>query len=141
MVAKRPDHYIQTSMSHPKLGTLPEGKQRRDAIHIAVAPVLAGQVLKPGQPIRLQRDRNRTAIAKDDPIGIVDPFLKEDVQPGQQFWMVLFPDTVQGLRHDWQHPSMDLEGFDDSLGSAWDCQGCETDDPPLDEAGCAPGCG
>lgn len=112
-------------MSHPKLGTLPEGVQKRDAIHIAIAPVLAGEVLKPGQPIRMQKDRSRTAIAKDEPIGIVDPFLKEDVQPGQQFWMVLYPETVTGLRHDWKHPGMDTEAFDEALADNWDCRGCE----------------
>ena len=39
------------------------------------------------------------------PVGIVDPFLKEPVEPGERFYIFLFPNTVTGLRHVWTHPA------------------------------------
>lgn len=35
------------------------------------------------------------------PVGIVDPFLRESVQPSQRFWLFLYPNTVTSLRHEW----------------------------------------
>jgi hypothetical protein len=33
----------------------------------------------------------------------VDPFLADPVQPGQMFWLFLYPQTITGLRHVWEH--------------------------------------
>src|ERR1700731_2150845 len=40
----------------PALGKLVEGDQRRDAIHVAVAPVVAARRLCPGQHVGLLED-------------------------------------------------------------------------------------
>lgn len=95
-------------MQHvPQLGILIEdGDRRRDAVHVAVAAVTAETRLSPGQHIGLVRADDMELVGPTERnIGIVDPFLTEDVEPGQRFWMFLYPDTISGLRHIWTHPA------------------------------------
>ena len=87
----------------------------RDAIHLAVENVEAGERLVPGERIGLGPDgkayaapgfranvvQGRTIKA----LGIVDPFLDVSfVQPGERFWLVVLPRTIRSLRHVWSHP-------------------------------------
>lgn len=93
----------------PKLGYLIEdGETRRDAIHIAVAPVEATCDLNPGQPIGLLEGSREQVGPTNNPIGIVDPFLKGKIKAGQRFWLFLYPNTVTGMRHYWKHPAFSL---------------------------------
>lgn len=87
------------------LGKIITTKQYRDAVHIAVAPVTAGERLHPGEPIGfVERDTTVVLGVPDcDSIGIVDPFLKDAVEKGQQFWMYLYPGSITSLRHEWTH--------------------------------------
>ncbi|HEY7426992.1 MAG TPA: hypothetical protein VH682_22345 [Gemmataceae bacterium] len=91
----------------PRLGQLIEdGDRRRDAIHIAVAPVTAAHRLAPGQHVGLVQEGNPERVGPcDRNIGVVDPFLKGEVEPGQRFWLFLYPGTITGLRHVWTHPA------------------------------------
>lgn len=93
----------------PRLGQLiSDGDRRRDAIHIAIAPVTAAVRLAPGDHVGFFREGNLDLFAHCDrsrTIGIVDPFLTADVEPGQRFWLFLYPGTVTGLRHVWTHPA------------------------------------
>lgn len=85
------------------LGQIIPENSGRDAIHVAVEPMLAAEKLFPGQHVGITPDG---ASAKaGELIGIVDPFLAGMVFPGQRFWMLLFPRTITGLRHVWTHPS------------------------------------
>lgn len=78
-------------------------KKERDAIHIAIAPMVAGQDLNPGQHITLKSKGSNIAVAAKKGIGIVDPFLKTTVAKGQEFWMCLYPNTIKSLKHVWEH--------------------------------------
>jgi hypothetical protein len=89
-----------------KIGQIIMGDQTRDAIHMAIAPVIASHRLYPGQPIALGND----GFAYGPPavsIGIVDPFLTKVVQEGQKFWVFLNPSSITSLRHDWTHPAFE----------------------------------
>jgi hypothetical protein len=76
------------------VGRLVEGDPGRDAIHVAVIPMLAVRQMQPGEHLAN---------------GIVDPFLKVPVQPGQRYWLFLYPGTVASLRHVWTHPAFSDE--------------------------------
>lgn len=90
------------------LGTHPiPDNSGRDAIHLAVEPVVAGHVLSPGQRVKI--DGGYAVAAAHDATGIVDPFLIGLVQSGQKFWFVVLPRTITSLRHVWSHPSFPEE--------------------------------
>lgn len=93
-------------MNHPHLGNLIDGDAKRDATHVAVAPVVAVEVLRPGDHIGFTEPGNSRKVGRKGvrPIGIVDPFLKTEVKPGQSFWMCMYPQSTQQLRHAWDHP-------------------------------------
>ena len=92
------------------LGKTPENNQK-DAVHVAIISVEAGQYLNPGAHVELKNDK---AFAKDPhsdfefkAVGIVDPFLKNGIKKGENFYLCLYPETVTGMRHEWNHPAFD----------------------------------
>lgn len=85
------------------LGTIIGDGQGRDAIHLAVEPVIAGQYLEVGEDVGFLPDGS-VGIC-DKPVGIVDPFLKAPVQRGQKFWLIVYPRQITSLRHVWTHPA------------------------------------
>ncbi len=94
------------------LGTILDNNQRRDAIHLAVEPVEAGENLRPGQHITVvDRVAYKTEVGKG--LVIVDPFLESGVKKGQKFWFVMYPRAVHSLRHVWTHPA-----FKDEVAAA-----------------------
>ena len=93
------------SNNHPILGKLIDTTAQRDAIHIAIAPVVATERLAPGQHIGFAEPGSVEKVHGVGPyIGIVDPFLKGAVMPGERFYMCLYQQTVTGMRHEWSHP-------------------------------------
>jgi hypothetical protein len=85
------------------LGSIISENEKRDAIHLAVEPVIAAHFLQPGQDVGLRSDGSATT---EDVklLGIVDPFLKEPVAEGERFWLVVYPRQITSLRHVWAHP-------------------------------------
>jgi hypothetical protein len=99
-------------MTEVKLGQIITGDSHRDAIHIAIAPVIAGEDIYPGSEVGLKYGTKDVVVVKDSvyglkPVGIVDPFLKHYVKKGEKCYVCLFPNTVTGLRHEWTHPAFD----------------------------------
>jgi hypothetical protein len=89
------------------IGQIIEVPRERDAIHVAVAPVVANGPLLPGEAISLLEDGS--ASVNPPFIGVVDPFLTRRVQAGERFWMFLRPGTITSLRHEWSHPAFATE--------------------------------
>lgn len=88
-----------------RLGHLITGPAARDAVHIAVAPVIADDRLFPGQPVGfIDGSKDRVGVSKS-PVGIVDPFLMAPVYKESRVWLFLFPGSITSLRHDWTHPA------------------------------------
>jgi hypothetical protein len=92
------------------LGKIHERVEKRDAIHLAVEPVEAGERLLPGEHIEV-RDGVAYGTDAGEGLGIVDPFLTRPVLKGQRFWFVMYPRMVHSLRHVWTHPA-----FPDEVG-------------------------
>lgn len=93
----------------PNLGQTPSRDARRDAVHIAVIPVVATHTLYPGHHVGINESGCAYApnydYRSDKTIGIVDPFLGGGVNKGEQFWLFLYPGTITSLRHVWTHPA------------------------------------
>lgn len=87
------------------LGMIHYKPEKRDAIHLAVDPVIAGCDLKAGQKIGIKDGVawpiNCSGIRYH---GIVDPFLPDGAKAGESFWFVMAPRMVTSLRHVWEHP-------------------------------------
>ena len=98
----------------------------RDAIHVAVLPVIsdeeyicAGMRLnfKYGSRTNVVRAKGREY---DDPgVGIADPFLIEEVKLGQRFFMFMKPGSVTGMRHHWNHAGVDTVFPEESESEKW----------------------
>jgi hypothetical protein len=89
------------------LGKTPE-TDKRDAVHVAIFPTVAGCLLHAGNHVELEHG---TAVLCEPGkgIGIVDPFLKNELKKGDRLYICLYPDTVTGMRHEWSHPAVDSQ--------------------------------
>lgn len=100
------------------LGTIIGDGAGRDAIHIAVEPCIAAELLVAADHVYL--DGGKAWLVDDScpgrGIGIVDPFLAVRCQPGERFWLLVYPRTITSLRHVWAHPA-----FADAEPAKSDC--------------------
>lgn len=124
-------------MSDVILGQLVSPTEQRDAIHVAVIPMLASEMLRPGQRVGIVGDG--IAGPSSDVVGIVDPFLLDVVPKHAGFWLCLLPNTVTGMRHHWVHPQFEARGqslhdlSEKAASEAWlreqcDDLGCDFED-------------
>lgn len=95
-----------SSQHTPEVGRLirKDDNARRDAIHIALEPVIAGEDLLPGDHIGFVDGEKTTMARVHNTLAIVDPLLKGTVKTGEMFWAWVYPGTVTSLRHEWEHP-------------------------------------
>lgn len=90
----------------PHLGALvPANEFRRDAIHVAVAPVVAGSPMMPGDHCRMVDWQTAYPCVSGKGVGVADPYLVGSIDTGDRFWLLLYPNTVTGMRHAWTHPA------------------------------------
>jgi hypothetical protein len=95
-------------MNELKIGTTPTGTEGRDAVHVAIVPAKASTTLMAGTPVGL--NAKGEAEANPTAIGVVDPFrLNRRVAQGEWFWLCLYPNTITGMRHVWQHPAFPVD--------------------------------
>ena len=86
------------------LGSIISENEKRDAIHLGVEPVIAGEKLHPGDHVSLKDGIAKRTLPTCG-VGIVDPFLPKGPEEGQRFWLVVYPRQITSLRHVWEHPS------------------------------------
>ncbi len=98
-------------MSKPLVGVILDDDviYNRDAIHIPIIPVYACEELNPADKITIKKysDGSYYASKSNTPVGIVDPYLKNTVKVGQQFYCHIKPGKIKKLWHQWTHPSFD----------------------------------
>ncbi len=98
------------------IGKKLRGDEQRDAIHIAIMPVVTSEdYMQPGQSVafvygttNMVRPCNPAYALK--PVGVLDPFYDRDyglIKKGTRMWLFLKPGTITGLRHEWTHPDVD----------------------------------
>lgn len=89
-----------------KIGKVLEGPGPKDAIHVAVVPVLLAEDMHPGDWVRVVGGKAYKADEKA--IGVIDPFLDEYLLFEDTWvYMLLIPNTITNLSHEWT-----LEEFD-----------------------------
>jgi hypothetical protein len=105
-----------------KLGQIIEqGREAtKDATHIAVAPVAAHCLLRPGDHVGVKDG----VTTYENAVGIIDPFLRRCVEKGELCWLYLYPGSITSLHHEWTHPafvsaSTPLGATDKSHAESW----------------------
>ena len=99
-------------------GLLPDDAGGRDAVHVAVFSAVSAEKLFPGQDVGTLSSaggQDMRVATGGNYVGIVDPYLKMAIMPGERFWVYLYPRTITGLAHRWSHPAFD----DDTAGQTY----------------------
>lgn len=75
----------------------------RDAVHVAVVQVTAGEDLHRGDHI------TKDGVKGVPEIGIVDPFIDRPIKKGEAFYLFLYPGSAEDLTHQYVHPVLDAD--------------------------------
>ena len=119
------------------IGRRPDDGERRDCIHIAIFPAIAAEDLRRGDEVGLVYGTANQIKCMDSvyglpAIGIVDPFFglagligrrqwadHLQIKKGERCWVFLYPGSIKGLRHEWQHPVIDGQQTPKSESEDW----------------------
>jgi hypothetical protein len=102
---------ILKSIGNLIIGDVPE----RDAIHVAVVPVIAATRLTAGQHVSVVKKPERDGLKRVEPcpsinsVGVIDPFLNPvlSISPESVCWLFLKPGSITSLKHVWTHPAFE----------------------------------
>lgn len=98
-------------MAKPKVGQIldPEKEYVRDAIHVPIMEIISAGILTPGQKICIINGLAFPWIFNNHlpMVGVVDPYIMDDVQSGDKFYLFLKPESTTKLWHNWIHPLVD----------------------------------
>ena len=103
------------------IGKLLNGEEQRDAIHIAILPVIVDDHLSAGDTVKFvygSTDKVRYA-PEENSIGVIDPFLEDYIPIGSRVWLFLKPNSITGIRHEWTHPAVDNPIICDNVSERW----------------------
>jgi len=124
------------------LGRSPEELGIKDAVHVAIVSLRAGQALKPADHITLNDEREAVRCDPSKSFGVVNPFVNGPTVRGTWFWGLLHMQEVPSVQHHWDHPEHSfaapttepkrnkyLSEFADKLGITYEalmaaCQTC-----------------
>lgn len=127
-------HQISTD-ALDTLGTIIGPFEQRDAVHLAVFPVQAGEAkLRPGDHCYIGAD-GKAYLAESSAIGfgIVDPFIEQKrLAEGDWFWLMVYPRQITSLHHVWEHPRFPASttGMTKEQSELWLREFCDTHDCP-----------
>lgn len=93
-------------MSDVNLFENPNENSHRDAIHVAIEPGIAGVNFRYAKYVR-QFNNEWFPCNEDECHGIINPWIEQDINKGDRFWVFIKPGTVNGMRHHWSHPELD----------------------------------
>lgn len=99
-----------------QLGKLVDDWAQRDAVHIAVVPLVAKHELRPGQRVGVS---DGMACGQPPHLGVVDPYLSTPVSKGERFFVFLNPGSITSLRHNWTHPDFPDNSKEQEAAQAW----------------------
>jgi hypothetical protein len=113
-------------MAESKFGTIPAEIGERDAFHVAVISMYAGERLLPGTRVKKDAANRAVQTLGDDAIGVVDPFRTRAVDTNTLFYLCLLPNTTKSLRHVWEHDDFPEEEEEDDYDPDYgdECSSC-----------------
>lgn len=101
------------------LGSPAKPNAEKDAVHIAVIPMIANEILFPGQHVGIV-DKDKTKVGHSDkPIGIVDPFRTSNIFPESRVWILLYQNSISSLRHERTHPDFEESNSEEIDSLEW----------------------
>lgn len=105
--------------SDVNLGGTPSKYADRDAVHVAVIPMEAGEDLVQGAHVSVVDGK---CFMAGTHVGIVDPYRRDAVKKGERFWLCLYPKSVTSLRHHWTCPAIPVSSKEEAAAEKLDSE-------------------